>query len=151
MFIPKRSEYDNVEKLQIKEKLRNINLPNTPGENLFNESEIFSKEGTNLWRGECSSAELIIRPISPEDETTKKDATKVVLSLLLMFGIVETCSEDTDLENDLSKIQLSERDQYRILILVGDGLSQIRVKSFNQMLNESTSSLDQEETCYTTF
>ena len=104
-----------------------------------------------MWRGGCSSAELIIRPIRPEDETTKKDATKVVLSLLLMFGIVETCSEDTDLENDLSKIQLSERDQYRFLILVGDGLSQIRVKSFNQMLNESTYSLDQEETCYTTF
>ena len=71
-----------LEKLQVKEKLSKINLPNLRGEQSFLKNvKKFQKNVTNLWRGEYSKAQLIIPPISPEDETTIKGAAKVVLSL----------------------------------------------------------------------
>ena len=35
---------------------------------------------------------LIIPTVSPEDETTNKGAAKVMLSLLILFGIIEPIS-----------------------------------------------------------
>ena len=40
------------------------------------------------WRGHPKEAHVIIPPASPHDETTNSGAAKVILSLLVMFGVL---------------------------------------------------------------
>ena len=42
------------------------------------------------WRGNVTAAQVIIPPISPHDETTNSGAEKVILSLLILYGILES-------------------------------------------------------------
>jgi hypothetical protein len=70
------------------------------------------------WRGERKRAQILHPPVSAKDETTKKGAGNVTLSMLELCGIlnVNIASTDISLGDDLFN---------RWLILVGDGLSHV--------------------------
>ena len=72
---------------------------------------------------------LLIPPVSPDNETTNKGAANVIMSLLLMHGVVEATSND-GVNGNLKSIRLTDDYKDRYVMLVGDGLSQIRVKTF---------------------
>ena len=92
----------------------------------------FQRNTTMIWRGKSSAAELLIPPFSPEDETTNKGAAKVILSLLLFFGILEPteASDEEGLQQNVQKMRLASDAKDRHLVFVGDGLSQIRAQTF---------------------
>ena len=78
-------------------------------------------------------AKLLIPPVSPENETTNKGAANVIMSLLLMHGILEPTTND-GANGDLKGIRLAHDYKDRFVMLVGDGLSQIRAKTFEKMI-----------------
>ena len=61
------------------------------------------------------------------------------MSLLLLHGIIETSGESND-EQQTIKLTPNYNDKY--LMLVGDGLSQARVKTFEQLIEKSSCRFD---------
>ena len=92
---------------------------------------------TMVWRGKPKPAQLLIPAVSPENETTNKGAANVIMSLLLYHGVVEPTSSD-GANGDVKGMRLAHDYKDRHVMLVGDGLSQIRVKTFETMIQESS-------------
>jgi hypothetical protein len=112
----------------------------TEAVSFYGSAAAFQCQTTACWRGKVPIASLLIPPVSPEDETTNAGAAKVVLSLLVLYGIIE-------IKKTRGKEQFVLADNYkeRKLMLIGDGLSQIRVKTFcTLMANKSYSNFDEE-------
>ena len=59
-----------------------------------------------------------------------KGSAKVVLSLLVLFGIIEPISQEGATQNNIIQIQLKEGYKGRNLVVVVDGLFRIRVRTF---------------------
>ena len=94
-------------------------------------------EHPKVWRGTLPAAKLLIPPVSPEDETTNKGAANVVMSLLLLHGIVKAVDSD-GANGDVSKMRLAPNYKEKYMMLVGDGLSQVRVKSLEDLVKNSS-------------
>ena len=92
---------------------------------------------TKVWRGQPSPAQLLIPAVSPENKTTNKGAANVVMSLLLYDGVVEPTS-NVGSNGDIKGMKLAGDYMERYVMLVGDGLSQVRVKTFEKMIQESS-------------
>ena len=92
---------------------------------------------TKVWRGEVGPVKLLIPPVSPDNETTNKCAAKFIMLLLLMHGVVEATSND-GVNGNLKSICLARDYKDRYVMLVGDGLSQIRAKMFEKMIEDSS-------------
>ena len=90
-----------------------------------------------IWRGQVTPAKLLIPPVSPENETTNRGAANVVMSLLLYHGIVVPVSNQ-GANGDVKEMRLAEDYGERYVMLVGDGLSQVRVQTFENMIQESS-------------
>jgi len=56
----------------------------------YRKVKLFQHNDTIKWRGKVEPAHVVIPPVSPHDETTNIGAAKVILSLLVMYGILET-------------------------------------------------------------
>ena len=91
---------------------------------------------TKCWRGDQKGAKLIIPPVNTEDKTKNKGASKVELSSLVLFGILEPISLEGATQNKITQLQLKEGYKGKNFFVVGDGLSQIRVRKFAQLINE---------------
>ena len=92
---------------------------------------------TKVWRGEVGPVKLLIPPASPDNETTNKGATNVTMSLLLMHRVVQATSNE-GVNGNLKGICLTNDYKDRYVMLVGDGLSQIRAKTFEKMIEDSS-------------
>ena len=68
----------------------------------------FQHDATKFWRGDKKGAKLIIPPVSPEDKKVNKGASKVVLYLLVLFGILEPISQEGAKKNNITHLQLKE-------------------------------------------
>ena len=68
-----------------------------------------------------------------------------MLSLLVLFGILEPISQEGATQNNITQIRLKEGYKGRHLVVVGDRLSQIRVMTFTQLINETCFSLGKEQ------
>ena len=90
-----------------------------------------------VWRGQLTPAKMLIPPVSPENETINCGAANVVMSLLLYHRIVEPVNNE-GANGDVKGMQLTDDYRDRYIMLVGDGLSQIRVKTFENMIQESS-------------
>ena len=91
----------------------------------------------DVWRGTLPPAKMLIPPVSPENETTNRGAANVVMSLLLYHGVVEP-TDNNGANGDVKSIQLAADYKERYVMLVGDGLSQVRVKTFENLIQESS-------------
>ena len=92
-------------------------------------AESFQYNTVVKWRGERKRAQILCPPVSADDETTKKGAGNVTLSMLELCGIlnVDVASTDISLGDDIFN---------RWLILVGDGLSHVRVANFKDCMED---------------
>ena len=90
-----------------------------------------------VWRGQPSPAKMLIPPVSPENETTNRGAANVVMSLLLYHRIVEPINNN-GANGDVKGMQLANDYKEIYVMLVGDGLLQICVKTFENMIQESS-------------
>ena len=84
---------DNLESmkcLQINSKLRK----NRKG--FYQKVKNFQYNETIKWRGKPREAHVIIPPVSPHDEITNTGAAKVILSLLTLFGILQSSDNESD-------------------------------------------------------
>ena len=59
-----------------------------------------------------------------------------MLSFLVLFGILEPISQEGATQNNITQIRLKEGYKGRHLVVVGDWLSHIRVRTFSQLINE---------------
>jgi hypothetical protein len=109
------------------------------GESFYTSMKLFQTNATKAWRGNVEKCSLIIPPISPEDETTNKGAGKVILSLLALYGILEA-TETEGTSGNVKSLKLAEGYESRYLMVVGDGLSQIRARTFTELIQEVSNS-----------
>jgi hypothetical protein len=103
-------------------------------------------EHPTIWRGTPQPVKFLLPPVSPENETTNRGAANVVMSLLLLQGIiVPTDSEGA--RGDIRKMKLAEDYKSRFVMLVGDGLSQVRVRTFEELVKDSSFWFDEQQQC----
>ena len=76
-----------------------------------------------------------ILPVSIEDELTQKGASKVVLGLLTIFGLLQIKNYRT--------ISLPDNYENKVLLLVGDGLSQSRLMGLKCAVEEGSYNINQ--------
>ena len=118
-----------------------INLKMQKNRSLYQKAKYFQHLETLKWRDKPKAAKVIIPPISPHDKTTKSGAAKVILSLLHMFGILQYKFEiDQEEETDIANMDLAPGAQNHHLIIVGNGLSQIRARQFSDLIDETSTS-----------
>ena len=111
----------------------------------------FQWKCTLTWRnsGHITPASALIPPVNPDDETTNIGAAQNVVSLLLLRGILE-CTEndavdDAAINVDVTKVKLAEGYERKWLMLVGDGLTQMRVKTFSDLVQQSSYSFGEQQ------
>ena len=128
----------SMESLGVVTKLKTINRKGQDGNEegfLVNVGD-FSRKAAMIWRGQAAAAEAIIPPVSPDDETTNIGAAKNILSLLLFHKIlIPTDSEGV--EGNIRKLELAPGYNKRWMMLVGDGLTQVRIRTFIDMIETS--------------
>ena len=96
---------------------------------------------TLKWRAKSTAAQVIILPVSPHDENTTSGAAKVILSLLVLYGILDSSEANKNSEDpNLRKLRLSPNAQERYLLMVGDSLTQMRAKRFSELIDETSTS-----------
>ena len=92
-------------------------------------------------KGKPKEAHVIIPPVSPHNKTTNSGAAKVILSLLTMFGLLKKTDtgngsgDNSDAE--IKNLVLAPNAKERVLVMVGDSLTQIRAKQFTDMIEET--------------
>jgi hypothetical protein len=104
---------------------------NRSREGLYTSANSFQYNTILKWRGERKRAKVLCPPVSPDNETTKKGAGNVTLSMLKLCGIlkVDVSSTNISLGDDISNCWL---------ILVGDGLSHLPVANFKDCIEVRT-------------
>ena len=75
--------------LHVQQKLKKISYCALNEDSFTYKVRSFQHDVTKCWRGDQKEENLIIPPVSPEDETMNKGAAKVILALLVLFGILE--------------------------------------------------------------
>ena len=89
----------------------------------------FQRSVTHTWRngGHTPCAQEIVPPVSPDDERTNVGAAKNMVSLLILRGILILLNAE-GAKGMLSELKLHNDYKSKWVMLVGDGLTQIRVK-----------------------
>ena len=128
-----KDNLESMKRLQINSKLRK----NRKG--FYQKVKHFQYNETIKWRGKPREAHVIIPPVSPHDETTNTGAAKVILSLLTLFGILESSHDDCN-SPDTANIRLAQNAKQQFLVMVTDGLSQMRARQFSELIDETCTS-----------
>jgi hypothetical protein len=115
--------------------------PNRSYEGFYHSATNFQRRSTRKWRKDPPRATVLAPPVSPDDETTTRGAGKVILSILLLFGLLEA-TDSTAIEGNVLAVKLPLDYKKRWLVLVGDGLSQMRLQAFKDMLDSSSYSFE---------
>ena len=105
------------------------------GRSFYTGMGLFQHNITKLWMGDRKKCALLIPPISQEDEMTDKGAAKVILSLLALFRIMEGQTYKGE-HGSVKELELAENNQKRYLVVVGDRLSQMRARTFNELIED---------------
>ena len=71
--------------------------------------------------------------VSVEYEKMNKVVAKVILSLLAIFGILEVTSQEGT-NGDAKSLKLVDGYKKQHLVIVGNGLSQICARTFNELI-----------------
>ena len=109
------------------------------GRSFYTGMGLFQHNTTKRLMGDRKKCPLLIPPISKEDETMNKGAAKVILSLLALFGIMEGQSYEGE-HGSVRELELAKNFKKIYLIIVGDGLSQMRARTFNELIEDSANS-----------
>ena len=93
----------------------------------------YQQRETLYWRPHPKKASVIVPPLMPHDETTNVAAAKVILSMLRMVGILK-CEDETS--DDVRKLTLADDWDKRTFMLTGDGLSQVRARTLDDIISK---------------
>jgi len=98
----------------------------------------FQPNAVRVWRngGNITEASALLPPVSPYEELMKRGAGQNITSMLLIRGILVPI-ECAGAAGSISKIRLAPDYKNKWLMLVGDGLTQIWIKSFVDEINKS--------------
>jgi len=133
--------YLSMKKLKVIERLKPLNQMGTiDGQSgwMLHVANRFQPNAVKVWRngGYITEASALLPPVSPYEELTKRGAGQNITSMLLLRGILVPIDNDGAAGNIL-KIRLAADYKRKWLMLVGDGLTQIRIKSFVDEINKS--------------
>ena len=78
----------------------------------------FHRNVAVIWKGKAEAASILVPPFTLEYETTNKGAAKVILSLLLFFGILEGTESSNGVQHNVQKTRLSQsaKDIYLVKV-----------------------------------
>ena len=126
------------------------------GPAFYSQAFTYQRRETHIWRGDVKKASVIIPPLSAQNETTNLGAAKVVLTMLRLCGLLvpqrsngentrdeskeskESKDSNESEEPELLGMKLGDNWNNRRLILFGDGLSQVRARSFDALIREGS-------------
>ena len=89
---------------------------------------LFQHNTTKLQLGDVAKCSMIVPLISNEDKMTKKGAAKVILPLIALFGIMKG-QDHEGVHGNIRSLELSKNYKTRYLVIVGDGLLQMRART----------------------
>jgi hypothetical protein len=115
--------------------------PNRSRNGFYHRATGFQRRSTVKWQKNPPRVTVLAPPVSPDDETTTRGAGKVILSILLLFGLLVP-TDSTALQGNVSAVQLLADYKKGWLVLVDDGLSQMRIQAFKDMLDTSSYSFE---------
>ena len=75
---------------------------------------------------------MIVPPFSSKDETTKKGKAKK-MSLVALFGIMKG-QDHEGVHGNFRSLELSKDCKTCYLVIVGDGMLQMRARAFNDVV-----------------
>ena len=99
---------------------------------------LFQHNTTKLQLGDVAKCSMIVPPISNEDKMTKKGAAKVILPLIALFGIMKG-QDHEGVHGNIRSLELSENYKTCYLVIVRDGLSEMRARTTcNDIIEDSS-------------
>ena len=102
---------------------------------------MFQYNETIIWRGKPIEANVIFPPVSPHDETMNTGAAKGISSLLVLYGLlVLDGSGNGNEETNINQLRLAPNAHQRYLLMVSNGLTQMRAKQFSDLIEETSHS-----------
>jgi hypothetical protein len=143
------NHHDSMVRLRVVQRLAPINTKAYQGKPsgwLLQIGDGFQQSSVNLWRngGNITPASALLPPICPHDEITNIGAGQNIVSLLLLRGILEATDFDGT-NGDMRKIRLAPDYKNKWMMLVGDGLTQMRVRTFVDIINKSCYDFGQQQ------
>jgi hypothetical protein len=109
-----------------------ILMKNRARNGLYERAGKFQRESVKKWKGDQRTAELLCLPLSIDDETRTEECGNVMLSLLERSGIIEVRNKD------VNTIKLAADHQSKWQITIGDGLSQMRMRQYNESVDKAS-------------
>ena len=141
--------HQSMMRLRVIERLMPINQNATnsrPSGWLLKVGDSFQQKSTKVWRngGDIPEARDLLPPVRQYEEITKRGAGQNITSILLLRSILVPESQE-GLAGNPHQIKLYEDYKSKWLMLVGDGLTKIRIKSFVEEINRSCYEFGQKQ------
>jgi hypothetical protein len=114
----------------------NFLQPDQTLDEFYHHATRFQQLATHKWQKDPPRATVLSPPVSPDAKTTTHGAGKVILSILLLFGLLIP-TDSTAIQGNVQAVQLPANYKKHWLVLVGDGLLQMRLQAFKGMLGTS--------------
>ena len=121
-------------------------------QSFYSQAFTFQQRETFTWRGEVKKASVIIPPLSMQDETSNLGAAKVILTMLRLSGLLvkdkiapaprlntptdQGSKEEAEVINTMEGLDIAPDWEERNLILFRDGLSQVRARAFEELIQK---------------
>lgn len=103
----------------------------------------FQRNVTILWCGIRPPIQGMILPVSIEDKLTQKGALNVVLGMIHQFGLFDVNTKKYK-ESGFLIVSLPNGYNKKLLLMVGDGLTQARSTRLKQLVGEGCSNYQEQ-------
>ena len=128
-------EYISQEHKDIAEGVISTLAQNRKRDGLYSQAVSFQDHDVRCWSGKKNNAQLCPLPTMAEDETTTLGTGVVLLNILHLCGLIEV----DKLVDGRSKIREGSSElKSKWLYLCGDGLTQVRLKSFIDAIQQDS-------------
>jgi hypothetical protein len=105
---------------------------NRSNDGLYHRAHKFQFESVKKWKGQQTPVKLLCLPLSVDDETKTEECGNVLLSFMERSGIIKVRGKDT------TSIQLADDYDSKWQLTVGDGLSQMRMRQYNDSVDAAS-------------
>ena len=112
----------------------NILSKNRTMKGIYREARQFQSKAVDSWSGEKSNVRTCPLPTMAEDETTTLGTGAVLLQIMDLCGLINVLSGQGVDQRSI----LQSSDLTKWLYLVGDGLTQVRLKSFMDVIHSDS-------------
>jgi hypothetical protein len=113
---------------------------------IYNAAHKFQRRSVSKWRGHKEPLKLMPCPLSVDDETRTEECGNVVMSMLELASFIKSRGKTAG-----TKLEVVDGYDKRWHLLVGDGITQMRVRSFYESINTSSINFRQQHKESSTF